>query len=56
MSRFAMITEDPDYDLDDEGNFFYDLDDEGQWVEIPCDADGNPIQPDSYSPFDTVNS
>ena len=58
MSRFAYTYEDPSYGEDElfEADFYYDLDDNGQWVEIKCDADGNPIVPESYDPHDTVNS
>lgn len=52
---FHVIYEDPSYEPV-EADFYYDMDDEGNWVEVHVDADGNPIVPDSYSPFDTVNS
>jgi hypothetical protein len=52
MSHFGQIYEDPDY--------YYDLDDEGNWVEIQCDADGEPLVPEpelvSFDPYETVNS
>ena len=51
-----MITEDPSYDDFLEEDFYYDLDEDGQWVEVRVDENGNPIVPDSYNPFDTVNS
>lgn len=57
MSRFATITEDPSYDDYVEEDFYYDLDEDGHWVEVKCDADGNPIPPtEELSPFGTVNS
>ena len=57
MSRFATITEDPSYDEYVEEDFYYDLDEDGHWVEVKCDADGNPIPPtEELSPFGTVNS
>mgnify|MGYP006273711151 CR=1 FL=1 len=52
---FHVIYEDPSYEPV-EADFYYDLDDEGNWVEVQVDADGNPIVPETYSPFDTVNS
>ena len=52
MSHYGQVYEDPDY--------YYDLDDEGNWVEIQCDADGEPIVPEaelvSFDPYETVNS
>ena len=57
MSAFATIYEDPSYETVVEEDFYYDLDEDGQWVEVKCDADGNPIPPtEGYSPFITVNS
>lgn len=58
MSAFATLYEDPSYESVEETNFYYDLDEDGQWVEVKCDADGNPIPPieEGFSPFVTVNS
>ena len=53
---FAVIYEDPSYEQPEDHNFYYDLNEEGEWVEVQCDADGNPIVPESFNPFDTVNS
>ncbi len=52
---FHTIYEDPSYG-EDEPDFYYDLDEDGEWVEVHVDADGNPIVPESYNPFETVNS
>lgn len=51
---FHVIYEDPSYEVDED--FYYDINEEGEWVEVQCDADGNPIVPESFNPFDTVNS
>ena len=51
---FHVIYEDPSYEVDKD--FYYDINEEGEWVEVQCDADGNPIVPESFNPFDTVNS
>ena len=58
MSAFATIYEDPSYVSEAEPDFYYDLDEDGQWVEVQCDADGNPIPPieEGFSPFITINS
>ena len=53
---FAVVYEDPSYEVPEDSSFYYDLDEDGNWVEVHCDADGNPIVPESYSPFETVNS
>lgn len=58
MSSFAVVYEDPSYSVEDnEPDFYYDLDEDGNWVEVRCDADGNPIPPEElFSPHNTVNS
>ena len=55
MSYPGQVFEDPDY-YEDEEDFYYDLDDKGEWVKVRCDADGNPLVPETFNPFDTVNS
>ncbi len=52
---FHVIYEDPSYEPV-EADFYYDLDDNGEWVQVFVDENGNPIVPESYDPFETVNS